>query len=469
MIDLHKVWEDAKSELSVDITAVDFVLWIEPLLPFSIKDNCLILTAPTTNSRKTAERLYGDFIIRALRRALPSIKGAKIITEEEQSKYIDDHDEFIDNQIIINSKEKKKPRINPFVPRFTFDKIKLTRYEGNKMAVYAAESVAKNPGGAETYVGYCNPLFLYGGTGLGKTHLLHAIGNYLYDNMPSKKVLYVTSEKLINDFTEAIKSSNFNSFREKYRMVDVLMIDDIQFLQKRTGLQEAFFHIFNDLYQNNKQIVLTSDRLPSEISTLEDRMRSRFESGLIQDIQKPTLDDRVVIIKDKVLSLNYSLIESGNEDSVICLNDEATFYIAEKFEDNVRELEGAIGKVYMASRMLNDILVDINMVTKALQSNTQKKEELNETSLMNALCSYFRIQKADMVGRRRTKDVVDARQIGIWFFTELLKELPLEAIGQIFGGRDHSTVIHSRDTVASKIEENNKEILRKIKDIKDLL
>lgn len=459
MIDINKIWQETLSNLSGEITAIAYTLWIDNLVPVCVKDNVLILLAPSLNAKMTVNKNYKDIVRKALSKTKSSFIDVDFIIDEEKSFYTEEIDSFHDNQIIINSAPPVKKQ-SQFIARYTFDNFVVG--ESNKLAFHAAQSVAQNPGSAEGFLSF-NPLFIYGDVGLGKTHLLHSIGNYLSDNLPSKKVLYVATEKLTNDYVEAISNTsssdksafNFRNFREKYRNVDVLMIDDVQFLQKKTGLQDVVFHIFNDLYQSGKQIILTSDRPPKEIGTLEDRLRSRFEGGLLADIGTPNLEMRVAIIKKKMIH------------EKIAVNDEVIYYLAEQFDSNIRELEGALTKVVLYANLINKPYPDINVAKEALKNNAPKKEGMDSSDIINAVSTYFRISKNDIVSKKKTKDIAEARMIAIYLVTELLN-LPLVTIGQLFGGRDHTTIIYSRDKMISLVKEN-KETARVVKDIKALL
>ncbi len=434
------------------------MLWLDNLTPVCIKDNILILMAPSHNAKITVIKSYKDLIRKALAKTKSNIIDSEIIIDEEKSYYMEEIEALNNSSHALAGAETHKP--SQFIARYTFSNFVVG--ESNKLAFHAAQSVAQNPGSAEGFLSF-NPLFIYGDVGIGKTHLLHSIGNYINENLPQLKVLYVATEKLTNDYVEAISntsssdknSSNFRAFREKYRKVDVLMIDDVQFLQKRPGLQEVVFHIFNDLYQNGKQIILTSDRPPKEIGTLEDRLRSRFEGGLLADISTPNLEMRIAIIKKKLLNEKISV------------SDDVIYFLAEEFDSNIRELEGALAKVLLYSNLTNKPFSDINTAKEALKNNTSQKVGLDNNDIINAVCTYFRVSKSDLISKKKTKDIVEARMIAIYLTTELLS-LPLVTIGQIFGGRDHATIIYSRDKIQAALKVN-KDTARKVKDVKSLL
>lgn len=459
MIDIREIWQETCNNLTGEVTAVSYSLWIEPLEPLCVKDNVLILLAPTLHVKQTVMKNYKDMISRTLTRTKSTFTSVEVITDEEKSYYTREMDSFHDDQIIINSTPVKKNL--QFIARYTFENFVVG--ESNKFAYHAAKSVAASPGSGEGYLSF-NPLYIYGGVGLGKTHLLHAIGNYITDNLPSLSVLYVPAEKLMNDYLEAISNSEggdksaftFRTFREHYRNIDVLMIDDVQFLQKKTGLQDVLFHIFNELYQAGKQIVLASDRPPKEIGTLEDRLRSRFEGGLLADIGTPNLEMRIAILRKKMF------LEK------VAVNDDVVYFLADTFDNNIRELEGALSKVILYAQLTNRPYPDIETAKEAFRNDPPASaESLDSSHIINAVSSYFHIPKSDILGKKKTKDVVEARMVAIYLVNELLS-LPLVTIGQIFGGRDHTTIIHSRDKIQSELK-TSEDMKRKIKDVKAML
>lgn len=457
MIDIQRIWQDACQKIVgiEGVNAISYSVWIQSLTPLCVKDNTLILLAPSVNNKHVVNRSYKNAIQAALQSIGSIFTDVRVIVDDEKDFYMKEIEEY--------SEQEAAPRIEKgtqFISRYTFDNFVVG--ESNKLAFHAAQSVAKSPGVAEnTYLSF-NPLFLYGGVGLGKTHLLHSIGNYVNEHMPNLKVLYTPTEKLTNDYVEAISNNrnekgvfNLHAFREKYRTVDMLMLDDVQFLQKRTGLQEVVFHIFNDLYQNGKQIVLTSDRPPSEIATLEDRLRSRFEGGLIADIGQPNLEMRIAIIRKKMI------LEK------IAVNDDVVYYLAERIDSNIRELEGSLAKVIFYAKLKGLPYPDIDTAKEALKNTVQKKNGIDSSDIIQATCNYFNISQSDIISKKRTKDIAEARMIAIYIITEMLS-LPLVTIGQIFGGRDYSTIIHSRDKIAAAMKDDP-DTIRAVKDIKSML
>ncbi|MCL2483948.1 MAG: chromosomal replication initiator protein DnaA [Firmicutes bacterium] len=305
-----------------------------------------------------------------------------------------------------------------------------------------------------------NPLFIYGGTGLGKTHLLHAIGNELEANKPGLKIHYTTCENFVNDYVNAIRQGAEKTnkvFRNKYRTLDVLMIDDIQFLINKHGTQEEFFHTFNDLYKNNSQIIVVSDRTPKELDTLEDRIKSRLSSGLIQDVQSPDYETRLAILMKK------------RDEEKLNVDDKALMVISQTVDSHVRDLEGFLTKTAFLAKIDGSktatehhaIDATRDFVSKAgcTQDNTPK-------ALIEIIANYFRIKSSDMVGKRKNKEFVEARQIAMYFITEYFEDMPLLAVGKLFGNTDHTTVIYSRDKV-KKEKAINHEFRKRIEEIEE--
>ena len=324
-----------------------------------------------------------------------------------------------------------------FNKKYTFDNFIVGK--SNQVVCAAMQRVAEHP-----CTGF-NPLFIYGGVGLGKTHLLHAVGNYLNENRPDLNVLYVTCEKFTNDYVEAIKYGKDKSiidFREKYRSVDVLMVDDIQFISKKMGTQEEFFHTFNDLYQSNKQIIIASDRNPRDISALEERLRSRFSSGLIQDIQEPDYETKVAIIRKKCSQEGFLV-----DDDVVDL-------IAQRSGSNIREIEGLLTKVvYYASLQGKTHATMLDARDAFKDSVETERTDLDADKIINTVCDFFKVTKEDLIGKKKNKEIVEPRQLCVYLINDMLN-IPLKAIGTIFGGRDHTTIMHARDKISNQVKVN---------------
>lgn len=325
--------------------------------------------------------------------------------------------------------------------------------ECNRIAVAAARAVAENPGTK------FNPLFIYGGVGLGKTHIMHAIGNYIRKHNQHLKVLYVSSEKFVNELVASIRSKGGSTFdfREKYRNADVLMIDDIQFISKKEGTQVEMFHTFNDLYQMNKQMIFASDRSPKEIPDIEDRLRSRFEWGMIADIQPPDLETRIAILQKKAQLEKYNVpLEALN-------------FMAASSDSNIRELESLLNKVILLAK-LYESPVSIDLVKEALKDYAPKTEPeavSPDDVIAATLKLYPNVTKEELLGKKRDKEIVEPRMICIYLISELLP-LPLTSIGAIMGGRDHTTIMHAKSKIAEKLQKDER-IKRTVDDIRNMI
>lgn len=459
MIDIFSLWKDVSYNLSSVINSAAYTVWIQPLKPLCYKDDVLVLLTDSSGSRQTIQNNYLTTIRKALRNEKSLLNDVEIITEAEKHHF-EKEIALIENLKV--KKEEKKVVSNSMMPneKYTFDTFVVG--ESNKLAYNAALAVAKSPGVAGGFFSF-NPLYLYGGVGLGKTHLIHAIWNYLLENNPKLKILYAPAEKMTNDFVEALTNSNqktkgaFNmsAFRNKYRNIDVLMIEDIQFLQNKAGSQDMLFHIFNDLYLSNKQIILSSDRPPKEIGTLEDRLVSRFEGGILADISKPDIETRIAIVRKKLF------LEK------ILIPDEVIYFVAEQFDSNIRELEGALSRILLYAQLLNMNTPTLESAKEALKTSNQSNRTIDAHDIINAVCSYYRVSKTDLLSMKKTKNVADVRHIAVYLIYEILG-LPLYTIGQLFSGRNHATIIHSRDKVAENLHTD--QILEmQISDIKGLL
>jgi len=333
-----------------------------------------------------------------------------------------------------------------FNPRYNFSSFVVG--SNNKYAHAAAVAVAEAP--SEAY----NPLFIYGGSGLGKTHLMHAIGHYILQNSPKLKVLYVSSEMFTNEFIKALTDKKMPEFKNKYRNIDVLLIDDIQFIEGKEAIQEEFFHTFNTLYELNKQIIITSDRAPSKLSNIEDRLRSRFQWNLIADISIPDFETRVAILRKKADVENIEIDEGLSE--VISL-------IAEKIKINIRELEGAFIRIITFSNLMNE-KIDIRFAKNILKDVLSSSDfTVTPDSIKKGVCKHFNIKISDMESANRTKNLAYPRQIAMYICKDLT-DLSLPKIGSLFGGRDHTTVLHACSKISTEIKTNDS-----LKDVIDTL
>ena len=425
-------WKRVLNKLENEVTAVTFDLWINTLTPVQYSNDELLLMAPSVTAKNQVNQL-GIFekITKCVRQEFTPYTFVRVTDNqeyEESCRRQDEENEKFAEQMSLKSKFDKK---------YTFDSFVVGK--SNQVVCAAMQSVAQNPGGK------FNPLFIYGGVGLGKTHLLHAVGNYLLEHRPDLNVLYVTCEKFSNDYIETIKNSKDKSsmeFRDKYRNVDVLMIDDIQFISKRIGTQEEFFHTFNDLYQNGKQIIMASDRPPKEINPLEERLKSRFSCGLIQDIGEPDYETKIAILKKKCSQEGY------------LVDEEVIDFIAQKTSTNVREMEGTLTKVVFYSGLLNKTHATMDDALEALKDyGESERTDLDADKIINTVCEYLKVTREDLIGKKKNKEIVEPRQLCIYLINDMLN-IPLTAIGAIFGGRDHTTIMHARDKINQQVKVN---------------
>lgn len=435
MQDLNSLWQAVLEKLEITVSNVSFVMWFKPLKVVDFVENkTLIISTNSVSAKNQILRNYLD----KLKEATSDIFGEgveiEILDQNEEIEYVEKNGDKNVNKAVELSK-------NPFNNKYTFDNFVVGK--SNQFVYAAARAVAEHPG--EKF----NPLFIYGGVGLGKTHILHAIGNYLREYNPNLKVMYVTCEQFANAYIESLGSASKTKatleFRAKYRNLDVLMVDDIQFISKKTSTQEEFFHTFNELFQNNKQIIISSDRPPKDIETLADRLRSRFTCGLIQDIQAPDFETKVAILRKKCQLEKY------------VIDDDVIDYIAEKADTNIRELEGMLSKVYFLANLLGKRSASMEEAKAALDSlvEEEKNQGLTADDIIEAVCNYFDITKQDIIGKKKSKEVVEPRMIAIYLISEII-EMPLVSIGKVFGGRDHTTIMHSRDKISDQIKTSQK-------------
>ncbi len=438
MKELQEMWKQVLQKIEMMVSAVSFDLWISPLEVVDYnKFEKLILSANSAYAKKQLLKNHTEHLKSAIEEVFGEDTPFEILDPEEKDEFLKKN--TIDSNQAVLGKDAEEQK-NAFNPKYTFDNFVVGK--SNQFVYAAARSVAENPGKR------FNPLFIYGGVGLGKTHVLHAIGNYITGEHPELKIKYVTCEKFTNDYIDSLHGSNkeqgINKFREKYRNLDVLMIDDIQFITNKNETQEEFFHTFNDLYQNNKQIIIASDRPPKDIATLSDRLKSRFASGLIQDVQSPDFETRVAILRKKTQLEKYFI------------DDDVIQFIAEKIDTNIREMEGLLSKVYFFATLLGKKSASIEEAKEAFKEDLdEKREDLSAENIIDATCKYFAVSKSDLTGKKRSKEFVEPRMIAIYLIIEIL-ELPLVAIGKLFGGRDHTTIIHARDKITEQVKEGGK-------------
>ena len=431
MKDINECWNQVLKSLENEISTIPFETWFKVLKPVEITENEFVLQTPTTQHAE------------GLKRYMPILKySIKIVTRKYYKIRIQlENDDGIDIEIT-----KKKPSNeyidvkNNLIPRYVFENFVMG--SSNQIAYAASLAVAESPGTAY------NPLFLYGGVGLGKTHLMHSIAHYMLDQNPNARVLYASSEKFTNEFITAIREKKQDEFKEKYRNIDALLIDDVQFLAKKESTQEEFFHTFNQLWELNKQIILSSDKPPSELKILEERLRSRFSWGLIADIQQPDFETRTAILEKKA------------EIDGIELPKEVYQFIAKTIVSNIRELEGALTRVAAYTKLAN-MNITPELVDEALKDfmYSSKNKKITIDIIQSVTADYFNIKTDDILSSKRSKNIVYPRQIAMYLCRKML-DTPLVKVGESFGGRDHTTVMHSCEKIAEDIK--NKPEMQKI-------
>ncbi len=436
-----KTWQNVLGQLELSLSKASFETWFKDTFIIQINDQGVLVGVPSSFIKSWIEKKYHKHIIQTLEKAL-SKNNLQVIYRVETKRISSNISQKLTKKEGENSppvyKQKSVKPLSAFGLNTNYTFSSFVVGPGNELAQAAANAAAKTPG--KIY----NPLFIYGGVGLGKTHLIQAIGNLILSKNPNKKILYINSENFINDFIFAIKNGQTDKFKEKYRKVDVLLIDDIQFIAGKEQTQEEFFHTFNALHQNNKQIVISSDRPPKAIPSIENRLISRFEWGMIADISAPDLETRVAILEIKCQERNYSL------------GKEIIHSIAENIQDNIRELEGALNRI-IAFHQLNGSNPTIESVRSILGgiSTNPKKAGLTSKKLINAISSFFDIELKDLLGTSRKKELVVPRQIAMFLMREELKA-SYPNIGRDIGSRDHTTAMHACVKINKLIETDNK-------------
>nr|WP_281355383.1 chromosomal replication initiator protein DnaA [Lentilactobacillus kribbianus] len=439
------MWAEITKKFKETMDKSTYEAWVPPIKPISFDGKILTLAAESKLFTIYWNKELSNELIQYAYMITQQNVEPKFILEEDIPKSAQPEpkpevtDQLVNNQNVTFSKE------NHINPTYTFENFVIGK--GNQMAHAAALVVSEEPG--KLY----NPLFFYGGVGLGKTHLMQAIGNHMLQEDPNVNVKYVTSEAFTNDFITAIQTNKNEEFRQEYRDVDILMVDDIQFFAEKEGTQEEFFHTFNDLYNNGKQIVLTSDRMPQEIPKLQERLVSRFAWGLPVDITPPDLETRIAILRSK-----------AEADHLEIPNDTLT-YIAGQIDSNVRELEGALSRVQAYAKLRKEPITTA-LVYEALRGMNIAHEhhELSVADIQNKVAEYYHVSLSDLKGKKRLKSIVMPRQIAMYLSRELTNN-SLPKIGKEFGGKDHTTVIHAYDKIADIIT-TNADLKKEINELK---
>ncbi|GHN20391.1 chromosomal replication initiator protein DnaA [Lactobacillus delbrueckii] len=452
MFDLEKFWDSFNAEMRSEFNEVSYNAWFKNTKPVSFNKDTheLVISVQTPVAKGYWEQnisanliqsayayagidIYPVFVVKNG----PAPSSERMLEPQPQAK-----------------PEKAQPQGREFTKdlrlneKYTFEN--FIQGEGNKLAAGAALAVADNPGT------FYNPLFIFGGVGLGKTHLMQAIGHQMLAERPDAKVVYIQSETFVNDFINSIKNKTQDKFREKYRTADLLLVDDIQFFAKKEGIQEEFFHTFETLYNDQKQIVMTSDRLPTEIPDLSERLVSRFAWGLQVEITPPDLETRIAILRKKAESEGLEIDESTLD------------YVASQVDTNIRELEGALVKVQaQATIQKQDINIGLARSALADLKLVQKSRELQISKIQEVVANYFQTSVPDLKGKKRVRQIVIPRQIAMYLSRELT-DASLPKIGQEFGGKDHTTVMHACDKIARQIKTDT-EIKSAVSDLRQML
>ena len=434
---LNNIWEKSLELIKNELTQISFDTWIKSIKPVSIKADSIVLKLPQDFFKGMIKSRYLLLIKNAIKQ-VASKEYDIILTSPADEENIPDLEKPAPTNI-------KNTSLNP---KYLFN----TFVVGNSNRFAHAASLAVSESPATAY----NRLFIYGGVGLGKNHLMHAIGHYILSQNPNQKVLYVSAERFTNELINAIKDDKNKEFRALYRTIDVLLIDDIQFIAGKERTQEEFFHTFNTLYEANKQIIISSDKPPKDIVPLEDRLKSRFEWGLIADIQAPDLETRIAILRKKV---QLERLEVPNE---------VLSFIADKITSNIRELEGAVNRIIAFSSLTNRE-ISVELADESIKDilSQSKAKAITSLSIMNVVAKYFNIRPEEFKTQKRSRDISYPRQIAMYLCRDMAS-LSLPKIGEDFGGRDHTTVIHACDKITKELLVNT-ELNTTIDDIKKSL
>ena len=438
-MNMESLWEQTCALLSRDMPYVSYATWVEGnMVPGKLVDETLFVMVKMDRMIPMIQNKYTDLIEKRMSEVAGRQMRLVLLNKDEM-------EEARNNSGTASAPDDNDPHLNP---KYTFESFVVGK--ANRFAQAAALAVAESPG--EAY----NPLFIYGGVGLGKTHLMQAIGQFIHETDPGKKILYMTSESFTNELISAIQTKKTYEFREKIRKVDVLMVDDIQFIAGRESTQQEFFNTFNELHNENKQIILTSDKPPKDIQRLEDRLVSRFEWGLVADIQRPDVDTRVAILREKTVQEHIEV-----PDDVLQL-------IASKIDSNIRELEGCLTRLVAYSNLVKEPIT-LDLCERALKEifDSKRHKQITAELIMQTVCDYYGLTMDDMTGPTRKREITVPRQIAM-YLTREMTGMSLPQIGNVFGGRDHTTVLHSCKTVEANMTANT-DIRAVVEDIKTLV
>lgn len=430
----QQIWQVVLGNLELSLSKAKFTTWFSNTSVLEQDGDKIVIGVPNTFTKEWLQNKYHQDILKALRTIKPEVKRVEYqIASKQQGLEAKSLPKSLRKPALAEMRPHPGSLASGLNPKYLFENFIVG--SNNALAHAAAQAISKNPGKAY------NPLFIYGGVGLGKTHLMQAIGNELLASGTASRAMYATTERFTNEFIQAVRDNRGEQFKNLYRNMDLLLIDDVQFLAGKEQTQEEFFHTFNALHQANKQIVLSSDRLPKEIPAIEDRLVSRFEWGMIADVQSPDFETRVAILRFKAREKNYEVDPNILE------------YIAQTVETNIRELEGSLNRL-MVYCQLNNTAPTLEKVKDALASIifTPKKRGVSAKKIMETVAEFYNISMDDLVRQSRKKEYVGPRQIAMYIIRKEL-ETSLPMIGEIFGGRDHTTVIHAVDKIQNLVKE----------------
>lgn len=449
----EELWKAVLGQIELSISKANFITWFKNTSILNRQDGLVAIGVPNGFAKEWLENKYNHYILKALRELDQSITEIRCIISIEKpvsvsidsvqnidvAKIKDGSEGFVRKKLLEKPIFTNQPQGTPVFhetnlnTRYTFENFIVA--ENNELARAACYAVSQNLGAAY------NPLFIYGGVGLGKTHLLQSIGNEVIKNHPEKRIKYITSERFTTELVDSIKNQKIDRFKEYYQQMDLLIIDDVQFLSGREKTQNEFFHIFNSLYQINKQIVISSDRPPKSIPTLEERLRSRFEGGMITDISRPTVETRIAILEAK-------LAEKG-----FLMDTPSVKFLAENITQNVRELEGALNRViaFCEFHKIPPTLENTQKILSQLIENNKKTIQLED--VFKVITEYYNITKEDLVKKGRKKEISHPRQVMMYLLRNEL-DIPFSTIGEYFGGRDHTTTLHAFEKIKKGKEKN---------------
>jgi chromosomal replication initiator protein len=448
MTDTKKTWEDALLEIEMGVSKANFSTWFKNTYIAKHDEGTIYVNVPSAFVKDWLQNKYHKLILKALRNVLPETRVIEYVIQKEPQVPKDNANE-IDQRNISAQLKFNEPYVNRednLNPRYIFENFIVGPF--NELAFAASQAVIKNPGA--TY----NPLYIYGGTGLGKTHLIQAIGNHIKKNKPNAKVFYLSSERYVTEIINSITNNTINVTKEKYKKYDALIIDDVQFFSKKDKVQEEMFHLFNDFYNNNKQIIFSSDKPPKYIQDLEDRLRSRFEGGMIVDISKPEYESKMAILNNKLKMLECSL------------PGEILDFIASSVHESIRELEGALNAVICQSQLKNKELSVLD-VKNLLKNNSKQQKSLSIKDILRIVAEFYNIEEKHLYEKTRKREVVKPRQIAMYILRENFNS-SYPQIGEKLGGRDHTTVIHACEKIKGDIKKSDN-LLREIEQIKSLI